>query len=442
MILPTEVLKGMVDAITKIKRSNSVTIKFMIRNKQNLSFSIDDSIVDTISFRQDFANNTTDDIQISANMNANDVQNLVANQTDLFANLVIEYVDNTSHLPDLKEPPLTLTYKVFVHDLSSLTKKFGVKAFENTDGTKTRSNTQGAVYVQVDMQLITDTEYNANRASFTGMIRKSNVEDTMKYMTSVMGIKKMKMVPSDNPVNFQHMIIPPEHSNFRASFDYIQKKFGIYANGFRHYMTNGTLYVYPPFDMHSTRTPKLHIIRVSENTYHGCLNYHKPEDNGDLTIISNTRLESKSLSNVGSENDGNTKLFVRSDGVFDGQVDPNKMTLTNITASMSNSVDASISKGSAVSKYVKPTLNLLDHASKFSESDTELMSFGWMYARINSIEPGMPTVFIFDEKNTVMSKTGIVESVMYRMTRVSKNVYNTNATLVIRSDPKPINYQI
>ena len=133
-------------------------------------------------------------------------------------------------------------------------------------------------------------------------------------------------------------------------------------------------------------------------------------------------------------------MFVRSDAVIDGQVNPDTMVLNNITASLSSTADLSISKGSAVPKYVKPTLNIFDHASTFAETNTELMSLGWMKARLGMIYPGMPTIFIFDEKNVVMSKTGLVESIKYQYTRQSKEMFACGASLMIRSDPTPIPY--
>ena len=158
MILPTDLLKKMIDDITSLKQFNTVAINLMIRSRENTSFDIDDAIVDKLSFNQNFYQNTTDDIQITVNMPPSDLFQLVDNQSGLYANLVIEIVDPTTGQIVISEKPLTLTYKVFVHDLSTLTKKYGVNAFANTDGSTVPSNTSGAVYVKVDMQLITDTE--------------------------------------------------------------------------------------------------------------------------------------------------------------------------------------------------------------------------------------------------------------------------------------------
>ena len=440
MILPTEILKGMVDDVISIKQSNTISIKMMIRNHQDPKFDIDDASIDIMEYEQNFMSNTTDNINISVNMTPQQVQKLVNFQSDLFADIIFEYVDTTTGEVVLEEKPIRKQYKVLVHDLSSIAKKYGITAFEAPEGSDTISGTPSSTFIKVEMQLITDNEYKINRASFVGMMKDVTVDDAIKYMASVMGIKSIKMVPSDNPTKYQHLSIPPDKGGFRAAFDYLQNTYGVYTNGFRHYITNGVLYVYPHFDMKAERSPKLHVIRVSENSYGGSQNYHRVEDSKDLTIVSNSKLHSQTLSNIGSENEGNAKLFSRSDGVIDGQVKSSDMSLNNITASMSGKADSTIVKGSAVAKYVKPTMNLLNHASIFSESNTEMMVFGWSNARIEMIYPGMPTVFIFDEKKAVMSKTGVVESAKYSITRSSKKVFICNAVLTVRSDPKAVPY--
>lgn len=442
MILPTSMLKTMIDQVVNIPRSNTLTIKLMIRNHSDASFSLDNTLIDLMTIDQNFADNTTDNILITVGLKATELQKLVTMQSDLFADMVFEYVDPTTGVVDLTEKPITKRYKVFIQDLSTLTKRFGANAFTNTDGSQHTTSVQAASYTSITMQLMTDTDYTTNRSTFTGMMRSMKPEDLVKYMASVMKIGKLKMEPPDNTTTYQHIAIPPEVSGFRAAFDHIQGKHGIYANGFRHYVTEDTMYVYPPFDMKSTKSPRLTILRVSENTYIGHSNYHKSHDNGDLTIISNTKLDSKTLSNTGSENDGNTKLFVRSDGMIDGQVNKADMSLVNVTASMSSTPDGSISKGSAVPRYLPPTMNLLHHASKFSETNTELMSFGWIKARIFSIYPGMPTTFVFDDKSSVLSKTGQVEKIRYTITRASKELFVCNASVVIRSDPQPVPYDL
>jgi len=440
MILPTELLKKMVDDITTIKRYNTFQMKVMLRNHQDTSFKIDDAIVDLLTIDQNFMANTTDHIQLTVNLTPIQLQSLVVKQSDLYADIVIEYANNITNEIILDEEPLHLQYKVLIHDLSNIMKRFGVNAFVDTDNTKNVKETENAVYVRVDMQLIKDTEYKTNRASFIGMIRNCNVEEGIKYMASVMGIPKLKLSNPDNEMKYNHLVIPPEYGDFRAAFDYIQSKYGVYSNGFRHYMTDSVLHIYPPFDMEPERDPKLEILRVSENTYVGMNNYHDL-DGTTVKIISNTALNSKTLTNVGSENKGNAKVFIRSDSMLDGQVSKANMSLNGMAASLSSKADNSIAKGSAVARYVKPTINVHGHASSFSETNTELMGLGWPNARIGMIEPGMATSFIFDEKDSVMVKQGIVETMQYTISRATRLLFQCSATIMLRVDPEQKPYE-
>ena len=437
MILPTDLLKKMVDDITNIERYNTVSINVMLRNKQDAAFVIDDALVDSFTIEKNFEKNTSDNIQMTLQMKPNQVRELVTKQADLYTDIIIEYVDFATGKVILDEDPLTLQYKVFVHDLSALTKRFSVNAFSKEDGTADQM--KDSFYIPVQLQLLTEADHNTNKASFIGMIRNVNVEEIMRYASSVMKIPKLKLETPDNTNKYQVVTIPPDKGGFRAFFEFIHKTYGVYANGFRSYLTNGMLYIYPPFDMKSKRTPKLTILRVSENSYSGMKNYHELKD-GNLTIISNSKLSVKTLSNTRNENDGNTKIFIRSDGILDGQVNKKNMKLNNITASMSSKADSTITTGSAVPKYAGSTLNMYGHGSQFSESNTELMDMGWSFARIDMIEPGMTTEFIFDEKDIVMTKTGCVEAVHYSFIKTNKDVYACTAALSVRSDPEAIPY--
>lgn len=441
MILPTETLKTMVDEIVEINRNNTVLITLNLRNHQDPNFVIDDAVVDALIIEQDTVNNTTDKISMKINIKPKQLRQLIAKQSDLYADIVIEYSDRITNAVDLNEEPIVLKYKVFIHDLSNIAKRYGIQAIDHEN--EELNETDMGINVSLELQLISEIEHKTNRAQFVGMIRDVNPEEAIKYAASVMGISNIKMVTPDNQTKFQHLNIPPNKGDFRTLFDYMQEKYGVYTNGFRHYMSNGTLYIYPPLDMKSKSSPRLNILRVSENTYLGPENFFKIDENGDVTIVSNSQLVSQTLSNSVSENEGNTKMFVRSDGMIDGQVKKkgDKLSLNNVTATMSSKNDQGISKDAAIPKYVEPTMNLYNHASTFSEANTELLGMGWSRARINMLVPGMPVTFIFDEKDTVMSKDGILESITYIFSRVSRN-FICSATFIIRVDTIQKEYEV
>lgn len=441
MILPSDVLKEIVEDIVSIKRSNLVSLTVHLLNHTDQSFTIDDAQVTTFVVDQNALNNVFDNITMTMDITPIQFQKLITKQSDLFADIILEYVDRQTYEVILSESPLVLRYKVFLHDTSSLLKRFGVGAFEKTDENDITKESENAVRVPITMQLISEIDHKVNRGSFVGMVQDSTADGAIRYVASVLQIPKIKMVEPDNKSSFQHLNVPPENSGFRVVFDYIHQKYGVYANGFRHYLTNGTMYVYPPFRMDAEGTPRLTVFRVSENSYAGTFNFHDIEASGNVQIVSNTQLMSKNLSSAGSENDGNTKVFVRADGMIDGQVAKGKTKkLTNVTASLSSSNDNSISKDAAVPKYVAPTTNIYEHGTSFSESNTEIMSFGWPNARLGLLYPSMPLSFVFDEKNKVMEKKGLLEAVTYTFTRVSGTIFMCHAMMIIRVDPKQEEY--
>ncbi len=443
MIVPTELLRKMVTEITNLKRSNMMLIKFMFRNKQDPNYTLDNALVGSFGIRCDYMNNVTDDIRLTIKVTPKQLQQLITLQSDLYVDILIEYVDPYTLEILLDEKPIQLKYNVFIHDLSGLNKKLGVNAYENTEFDEDSDKIQRqSAYIPVEMQLIGEKEHAANKASFAGMMIDVNIEDTIKYIAAMMGVKQVKMAPIDNKTKYKHMTIPPDKGGFRQIFDFLQNKYGIYAFGFRHYFSKGILYVYPPFKLDTDRKPKLTVIRVSANSYAGVLNYHRIDENKDIAIISNSELNSQTLSNLQSENAGNVKLFVRSDGMIDGQVDKaNGMKLKNMSATMSSKSDNSIAKDSAVPRYVESTLNIYGHASAFSESNTEVLQFGWPNARLDLLEPGMPVSFTYDEKAMVLEKKGILESVNYQFETHDRKMFYCLATIAIRSDPKAVPYE-
>lgn len=443
MILPTNLLKEMVDEITRFKRSNTMIITLYLKNKQDASFVIDDAHLTSISISQDTINNVTDKIVMNMDITTTQYQQLITKQNDLYADIIIEYADRVNFTVLLDEDPILLRYNVFLHNMTSLSETIGVNAFEKVDTTST-SETESSTRVSISVDLIDDTSYQMNKGSFVGTLQSCNISDAIKYIASSLKVKKLKMIEPDNTNTFQHIIIPPDKCKFHQLFDYLQSdhNYGIYAKGFRHYITDGMLLVYPPYDMKKKELPKLEVIRVSENTQMGSFNYHKVKDD-IITIISNTAIMNKNLSNYTQENKGNTSIFLRSDGVIDAQVDKKKsFKFINTTASISNNIDGSIVKDSAVVSINEPTSNMFHKASNFCESETEVIAFGWPNARIGLLCPGMPCTFIFDEKDKVMKKDGLVEVINYSITKSSKFLFSCQASLIIRTSNKQEPYEV
>lgn len=439
MILTTELLRKALERIVSIERSNAFVLKLSLRNAEDPTYIRENIIVDQLEFKQLFNDNVTDDIQVRLNIQPIDLLELVNYQSSMYATLLIEYVDQDSSEVILDEDPELYTFKVFVHDLTNIAKTYGITAIVDVDDTGNVSEDQASTLIDIDMQLISDVCYNMNKQMFVGELSNVNVEDAIRYLSTVMGVKRINMVTPDNTTKFHHLYIPPEYSSFNVIFDYIQVKYGVYDAGLAYYFTNDILYIYPAYDVKIKRKRKMSVIKINPKTYAGLPNYHDVDPvSNDITLISNTSSIHRTLSNVSAENDGNSEMFILADRVIDGQVKVvgDDISLNNITVTCSNLKDNSIAKESAIPRYRKPTNNIFNKVSKIAESNTELILIGWPNARLYMLDPGMELKYIYDDREVVMDKSGILESASYTIQRSTRHgseiLYTCLASLILR----------
>jgi len=439
MILSTELLKKILDKVTSVERSNIFKIKMSLRNHEDPTYVRENIIIDQITFNQLFNNNVTDDIQVRANLFPEDLLELVRYQSAMYATLTIEYVDSDSFEIILDELPEVYNFRVFVHELEDIAKHFGITALTNVDGDDHVSEMQTSVIMPIDMQLIPAECYSLNKQFFNGQLSNVTVGDAIKYFATVMGIKRINMITPDNTTKFHHLYIPPEMGSFRVIFEYIQKKYGVYDAGLNYYFTNSILYVWPAYDVKLNRKRKLSVMKVNPSSYAGLLNYHDGDRKSDeVKIVSNTEIVHKTLSNLAAENDGNSQMFILADNMIDGQVDVSgdNISLNNVSITCTNKVDNSINKNSAIPVYKKPTNNVFEKVSRIAESNTEIIVTGWPHSRLHMLDPGMPVKYIYDDKDTVKLKTGLLEAVTYTLDKSTHHgdsfLYTAVGSLVLR----------
>ena len=437
MILTTELLKQMIDDTLGVKNMNTVTMNFSLRSHEDPSFEIKDIIVDGIQIIQDFSKNLTDDITVSINLQQETIMELVKHQTLLYATIILEYIDRSDDSVVLDEPPVIYVYKVFIHDLTNLAKKVGINNIYNTDNEEIVTEAVASGLMPVTLQLISEDHYLINKSAFVGMLKDATVADAIKFISSKSGIKSLNLIEPDNHVVYRHLMIPPQYWEFSIIFEFLQQHYGVYNKGINYYIDHEILYVYPPKETKPDKSPELEVIKTPPMSYIGSNNYHEiTSAEGDITIVSTGNSIHQTLSNIATENEGNANLFLNSDQMVDGQMNYPTMELNNIGATASNVLATSIHKKSAIPTYTEPTINTFDRASKLSGINTELIALGWSYARLFVFYPGMPVTYIYDEKDNVMSKKGILEHVTYTMLRggniSSKPKYTVNSTLILR----------
>jgi hypothetical protein len=438
MLLATSMLVEQLNRIIGIDRSNIYSMNLTLKNYDDPEFIIDKIVVDKLRHKQLFNVNVTDDIQVTANLFPDDLLKIVNLQSNLYAEIVIEYVDRDTFDIILEEEPKIYRYGVFIHELEDISKRIGIQGLTQVNKGAEKDLTKGSHVSRtypINFQLISETNYAVNKQMFNGLITDITMSKAIMYIASVLGIKKINMIPPHNTTQYKHIHIPPNMSSYKVIFDYLQTKFGIYDKGLSYYYTDEVLYLYPAYDTEIERPDKLKIVKVSPSTYSGLNNYHDLQGKV-LTIVSNTDIEHTTMSNVAMENEGSNKVYASSDRMLDGQVDPKTMTISDTCLTISNNKSHSIVKNSAIPSYEEPTNNIFTKLSSLAMGNAEMITLGWNMARLYMLKPGTPIEYIYDGEDQVMMKSGILEAITYTtMLQLRKNdqfVYTTLATLMVR----------
>lgn len=440
MILSTKVLAGMVNQVISDDKSSVMQITMSIYSATNPEFSIDNCLIDTLFVSKRFDKNTTNERQLVFSIYPTKVVELVKHQAELFASMIIEYIEPVNGEIIYSEPPEVDTFRVFLHNPDELTKRYESKLLHNEVGTTDKLsgvNANTETLIEVSAQLMTLDEYRINKAHYHGMLSDTTIESAIAFIASRLGVTKLNMITPDNKAIYKHINIPPEQGGFGQVFEYLQRQYGIYSKGMSYYVDNETLFIYPAYELESPRLPNLTILKVGVGAYSGASTYHKL-DGKNITIVTNSKITQQTLSGASAENDGNSQLFLKADALVDGQIDHDTMQVKNTCVVASSRHDNSIQRTSAVARYSSPAINLFHKVSKMAAGNCELISLGWNYSRMRLIEPGMPCSYIFDEKQSLMLKRGIVELIEYHTVRSARKgsnySYSTIASIVIRSE--------
>ncbi len=440
MLTLTQLLQDSVDKVFEDDKSNLFTLKLLLKNYDDPLFELSDITVDKIKIEQLFSGNVTDDIQVNLNILPEDLLQLVKFQKSLYAELIIDYIDWESGELVLEELPEIYTFRVFIHDLENIAKRYNISALVNLDEDDIVLESTVSSIIDITIQLITDENYQINKASFVGMLSNITVEKAIKFVSVKMGIKRINMIPAHNNAIIHRLVVPPAVSSFKQFITYVQEKYGVYTEGISYYLTGGILYVYPQYFIDIVRPKKLRVLKVNPNTNMGLPNYHTDEED-IITIISNSDIVHQAMSNVIMENDGNSQVYSSADKVIDGQVKVlgDDVSIIDINRACTNNVNHGVASEAAIPKFKGDTINMFHQVSSLSGSNTEIILTGWSFSRLFLLTPGIPVEYIYDEEEITMMVTGILEStstdiIKMEGTHGGHKAYNATTTLMLRLD--------
>lgn len=440
MITITELLQESVDTIFEDTKSNMFTMSITIRNYDHPDFEIPSVQVELMQVNQLFDANTTDDIQLNVNIQPVELLSLVKYQSSLYAELKIEYIDWDLGEVIIEEEPEVYLYRVFIHDLENIAKRYNIMAFLNLEDPSVVLKQTTALICDIKLQLIADDSYKLNKAAFIGIMANTTVANAIGFSATCLGVERINMIPPHNNEIIHRLNIPPNASSFKTMIGYIQDMYGVYSDGLSYYFRRGTLFVYPKFDIAIDRPRKLRVLKINPDSQAGLPNYFV--DDGDLiTVVSNTPIIHAPASNVSVENDGNSKVYIAADKMIDGQVTVNgaSVEFNDITRACTNNVNHGIMANAAIPSFENPTINMFKMASEINGANTELLLTGWAYSRLFRLSPGMPVEYVYDEEDRTVMVTGILEGVATNVTRMKGKhsdlvPYNAETTIMMRLD--------
>ena len=437
----TPLLKEAVDEVLSNDQTNLFTINITFINELDPSFILSDVKIDRMSIRQMYSTNTSDEIQVNISILPEDLLKMIANQQALRAIVRIDYLDWDSGDLLLDEDPELYEYRVFIHDMENLAKRFNMSALINTDPESDIVLEQHAsAIIDITIQLIEDESYQLNKAAFVGMLSNITIENAFKFIAVNMGVKRINMIPAHNTTIIHRVNIPPGVSSYKQVFTYLQQRFGIYTEGLSYYMFKGVLYVYPQYNVNIDRPKKLRIIKINPNSMLGLKNYFFDTEEL-ISVISNTDIVHKAMSNSVMENDGNSQVYIAADKVIDGQVSVsgNNIYYNDISRACTNNVNNGIAPESAIPKFKGSTINMFHQTSILNGTNTEILITGWLNSRLFKLTPGMPVEYVYDEKDVTVQVKGILEgtdTVISRMegTHGGNRPFSSATSLVLRLD--------
>jgi hypothetical protein len=365
---------------------------------------------------------------------------LFNNSKSLQVALRIVYVDSQTQQRVFTPPPIARTYKAMLDDPQDLLKKYTTGSLMPSASMPVTEQHLSA-RIPVKLHLIETNAYTLRQQQFNGIYQKATVASVIAHIVQSYSITQLYLVPPDNTLAFQHIVIPPSQ-NISEIFDYMHTTYGIYMKGIDWYFTNNILYLYPAYENNPSIKYTADVYNVSDGNYAGLLSYHQltPASN-NIAIVSTTKVNTTDISRPAAENAGTNFSFMRASSVID------TFTTTTVNGTFVNNnnaltvgsvIDRTISNNANNPKYQKTTDNIFLESSKLAKMSAVLIQCGWLNAIPFQLFPGHNVKYHYDAAGTFTNQQGMLERVVYYFNRKRQNavgnIYGGHAEMNLRAN--------
>ncbi len=277
-------------------------------------FSFEPYSITKLVIDQQFGLNYSDNISLVLTLTPMQLLSMLDNYRDLKCTILIkpreietEYIDDTTLYLDK-------TYLVLLKD-KELRKRLPKKAIVPDTLLDKNNEHSDQMFDNVEVQLITESEYLLRKKQFNFIARDTTVKDVILFIAQSCDIPQVCMTEPDNTKTYTNIVIPPRHT-FSTCMDFLQNYYGIYNKGLSYYYMDDTLYVYPAYETQPTTPESAHLYYGGQNAFLGNKIYHAMSDDIAHVVI-NTTPVIKDLIDGGIENYGNAISFQHSDRIVD-----------------------------------------------------------------------------------------------------------------------------
>jgi len=393
------------------------------------TFSLYPFKVDALTFDRNYADNYGDVITMDLKISPRDYALMFDQGQDLLCTVTMIPTDEHGRMVASKKP-IQKQYRALVANPVDLRKiQTDVHVF-----------TQPTMSMQVE--LVEDIVYTLRHTKINVVFQTCDVKSAIYGITQRLGIGQLHLVDPDNTHVWDHITIG-QHQGIDSIYGYLQSTCGIYARGINSYLTDGVLYVYPPFATDPTYDKTAMFYQVDAGRYNAVSSFHYTE-NQTTSIVLNTKPEVQDLSTTASENIGTGFVFNRASRLRDAitYVDPKTGPAYTQDSALVVSLDSPriASEGKQNLIHIGATDNPYPQMSEIAAGQANLVKTTWMHADPFVLDPCHKLIYYYDSNNVMVKKTGILEQATYRLQEVTRLgedfLYGCVGALVLRLSPE------
>lgn len=391
-------------------------------------FSFYPLFIDDMLINRDYANNYADEIDLNMTVSPKDYALLQDQGEDLRCIVTITYTNKYGKM--IFDPtPKQVQYNVMINDPRDIRKAIpDAQAYTEPS-------------VPLSVRLVEQSVYSLRHTKLNTVYQTMTVTQAIHAITQSFGIERLHLVPPDNTHVYDHIDVG-SYQGISSIYGYLQSTCGVYQKGINAYLTDGCLYIYPPFETDPTYDKSAIFYQVDTGRFSGSHVFHRSEKN-TISIVVNTQPHSYDLSIAGAENVGTGFIFNRASRLTDGFTSIDSQQGAQFTQQPSLAVTLASSR-TASSKsnnlfHIHGTDNPFPAMSEIIAHQASLMEVQWMNADPFQIDPCQKIIYYYDRNEVMVKKTGIIEKAVYRIARVqkidNKDLFGCVGALTLRLSP-------